>query len=288
MRLIRTLVVLCVLALVAAPFALALRFTDDDFDMPVGQVGVPYSKQFHGGAGCGPALPYQYRILDGKLPPGITLDESGLFSGVPTAAGSWSFWVELSDEDPPSASWCVPKQSQRQFTIAVLPRRLDAEVGRTFTDSLPSIRRAGATWALAAGSSLPDGLALDPASGVISGVPTAAGSFSLQLFVTDALGWKDPAATELAVAPQLEVAGGALRPARVGRAYSGRIAVAGGVAPYRWRLVRGALRSGIRINATTGVLHGTARRPGTYALTVRVVDRLHAAAAKAFVLRVVR
>ena len=88
MRLIRVLFGVCLLALAATPAAFALRFTDDDFDMPVAQVGVPFSKQFHGGAGCGPALPYQYSILSGHLPPGITLDESGFFGGTPTRVGS--------------------------------------------------------------------------------------------------------------------------------------------------------------------------------------------------------
>src|SRR5438105_948421 len=132
MRFIRVSLLVSVLALVVVPAALALRFTDDDFDMPIGQISASYSKQFYGGAGCGPALPYQFRILSGLLPPGISLSKSGLFSGVPTVAGSWSFWLELSDQDPPSASWCIPKQSQREFTITVVPDLLRAEVAQPF------------------------------------------------------------------------------------------------------------------------------------------------------------
>ena len=59
--------------------------------------------------------------MGGALPPGLSLASDGLVSGVPTKAGSWSFWLELSDQDPPSASWCRPAKSQREFTIEIAP-----------------------------------------------------------------------------------------------------------------------------------------------------------------------
>jgi hypothetical protein len=121
MRLARTVCFVALLALVAVPAALALRFTDDSYNMPQAYVGKPYSKQFNGAGGCGPALPYQYTIIGGNLPPGLSLSFSGLISGTPTKVGSYSFWVNLSDQDPPTASWCRPSTSQRQFTIDVAP-----------------------------------------------------------------------------------------------------------------------------------------------------------------------
>ncbi len=118
-RFARVAVVVSLLALVVVPSALAIRFTDDSYQVPTGSVGSFYSHQFRGDGGCGPALPYQFTILGGGLPPGLSLASDGLVSGVPTRAGSWSFWLELSDQDPPSASWCRPAKSQREFTIAI-------------------------------------------------------------------------------------------------------------------------------------------------------------------------
>ena len=106
-------------ALVFVSAAWALRFTDESYLTPVGTVGSPYSFTFTGSGGCGPALPYQFSLIGAGLPPGLTLAMSGLVSGTPTQAGSWSFWVDLSDQNPPSASWCVPSEAQRQFTITV-------------------------------------------------------------------------------------------------------------------------------------------------------------------------
>ncbi len=106
-------------ALVFTAAAWALRFTDESYSTSVGTVGSPYSFTFSGAGGCGPALPYQFTVIGGSLPPGLTLAKSGLVSGTPARAGSWSFWVNLSDENPPSADWCRPSQAQREFTIVI-------------------------------------------------------------------------------------------------------------------------------------------------------------------------
>ena len=108
-------------ALVVVPAALALRFSDESRLVPSGAVGTPYAHQFVGVGGCGPALPHQFRILNGALPPGLSLSSDGAVSGVPEVQGSWSFWVELSDQDPPSADWCRPAKSEEEFTIAIGP-----------------------------------------------------------------------------------------------------------------------------------------------------------------------
>src|SRR5438128_10751998 len=95
-------------ALVLTSAAWAIRFTDESYLTPVGTVGSPYSFTFTGAGGCGPALPYQFSLIGGTLPPGLALASSGLVSGTPTSAGGWSFWVNLSDQNPPSADWCCP------------------------------------------------------------------------------------------------------------------------------------------------------------------------------------
>ena len=121
MRFTRVLLLVSLLALVVVPAAFALRFSDDSYNMPQGATGQSYSKTFHGEGGCGPALPYQYRILAGSLPPGLSLSKSGTISGVPTVGGKYDFWVELSDQDPPTASFCVvPAKAQREFAITIL------------------------------------------------------------------------------------------------------------------------------------------------------------------------
>jgi hypothetical protein len=68
MRFTRILTLVALIALVAVPTALALRFTDDSYNLPIGVTGQSYSHTFKGDGGCGPALPYQYRLLGSALP----------------------------------------------------------------------------------------------------------------------------------------------------------------------------------------------------------------------------
>src|SRR5437588_5106831 len=103
MRFTRTLLLVSLLALIVVPVALAIRFTDEDFNLAAGHTGKTYSFQLTGAGGCGPALPYQFSLLGSAMPPGLTMDSSGLIHGTPGAAGDYTFWVNLSDQNPPSA-----------------------------------------------------------------------------------------------------------------------------------------------------------------------------------------
>jgi len=372
MRFTRTVLLVALLALIAVPAALAIRFTDDSYNMPTGTVGQPYSKTFGGAGGCGPALPYQYTQIGGSLPPGLSLSKSGTISGTPSAAGSFSFWVNLSDENPPSADWCRPAEAQREFTITVvggapavplsivasplkatmvstsysaqltasgggtqswsivegaLPAGLqlsssglisgtptasgdftfkvrvtDGTRSATQTFSLtvvqqlkidaltvptgevslafrlkPSAKggKAAYTWSAA---SLPEGIAIDGATGELTGKPSVAGSFPVKLTVVDSLGFTATADVTLTFAPKLGIATRALKAARVGRAFSVRLATLGGIAPKTWSIVRGALPAGMKFSARAGAFSGTPRRAGTSTFIVQVTDALGAVA----------
>lgn len=54
---------------------------------PAGEVGVAYSFQFTATGGSGS---YNWSVVSGALPAGLTLNASGLLSGTPTTAGTFS------------------------------------------------------------------------------------------------------------------------------------------------------------------------------------------------------
>jgi hypothetical protein len=287
-------------ALVFASAAWALRFTDESFFTPVGTVGSPYSFAFTGAGGCGPALPYQYSLIGGSLPPGLTLASSGQVSGTPTNAGGWSFWVNLSDQNPPSASWCVPADAQREFTITIngagspapgpspgpppapalsittssLPM---ATVGATYSTTLSASGGSGTkTWTVTAGS-LPAGLSLS-ANGVVSGTPTAPGTTSFTANVS-AGGASSQRQFSLGVAAGLEIAAPATTVAEVAVPLTIELNATGGSAPYRWELTQGSLPThvgfiGDQGNGSTALIKGVPATSGSFPLTFRVTDVL--------------
>jgi large repetitive protein len=63
--------------------------------LPPGEPGEPYTAQLVATGGTGT---YTWRVTDGALPHGLTLSEAGAVSGTPTALGSSTFTVQVTDE----------------------------------------------------------------------------------------------------------------------------------------------------------------------------------------------
>lgn len=64
-----------------------------------GGVGVPYSATL---SATGGTPPYTWSLVSGSLPPGLSLSSAGEISGTPSAAGSYSFTVQVTDSSTPT------------------------------------------------------------------------------------------------------------------------------------------------------------------------------------------
>ena len=281
MRFTKIFVLAALAALVIAPAAFALRFTDDSFNTPTGITGQAYSHQFHGDGGCGPALPYQFRLLNSALPPGLSLSTSGLVSGTPTTPGNYSFWVELSDQNPPSQSWCnPPKTAERIFTISVVlglnilqnsinPKAIFMNAPYSF--QLTAEGGGAQTWSVQSGA-LPAGLTLG-SNGLISGTPTAEGDFTFVIKVTDG-SRTDVETYTLSVVQQLKITAPASPAGEVGVPFVLGLNSTGGRPAVTWSLLQGALPTGLTLDPATGAISGTPAVAGAYPLKVQVSDTL--------------
>lgn len=119
-------------------------------------------------------------------------------------------------------------------------------------------------------SGLPVGIAISGTS--FHNVPREAGTFTVLITVTDAIGQSVQRTATLEVTPALSVATTSLAAGTQGQAYSQALAAAGGTAPYRWSLASGALPPGLSLNSDTGLISGTPAQTGAYAFTVGVTD----------------
>jgi hypothetical protein len=121
---------------------------------------------------------------------------------------------------------------------------------------------------------IPEGLVLDPASGEISGRPLTAATAHFTVGVEDSSRPPQSATRllTLRVANPLALLTTSLPPGGLGAPYDARLQVGGGIAPYKWQIVRGTLPSGLLLNRDSGVISGTAANQGDFIFTVRVTD----------------
>jgi large repetitive protein len=234
---------------------------------PGGEVGVTYSDQL---AVTGGTSPFTWSVSSGSLPPGVTLGAStGLLSGTPTTAGSYSFTVKVTDSSGLSSTEAatvtiIPGPS---MTFAAPPGGWTNTVyGYTLTESGGT---SPFTWSVSSGS-LPAGISLSP-DGNLSGTPTATGTSSFTVQVTDANGRTAAQATSITVSAGVSTTFAAPPAAAVNSAYSYTLTATGGTTPYTWSVNAGTLPAGITLSSV-GVLSGTPTTTGSYPFSVNVID----------------
>jgi hypothetical protein len=230
-------------------------------------------------AASGGKTPYSWSLASGSLPVGLTLAAStGVITGMPTTIGTSSFTVKVKDANNASSTktLSISVYAYPAITTEVLPT---GAVGSFYSQTVPVTGgKPPYSWALT--GNLPNGLALDASTGVISGTPLSAGNKNFGIAVTDNNGTTYSRAISITINPALSISTSSLLDNYVGSAYSQNLMASGGLPPYNWQVVNGTLPAGLSLNANTGAITGSLSTVGSITFSVRVTDTGNATAVK--------
>jgi Putative Ig domain len=222
--------------------------------------------------------PYSWSISAGTLPTGLTLAAStGVISGTPTLIGSYTFTIKVTDNAAITATkqFTIVVQNSLSITTASLD---DGQTGQAYLTPVGGAEQLAATggrgaytWQLTSGS-LPAGLSLASATGIISGTPTVIGTSTFTVKVTDAYNSNITKTLSIAVKGPLTITTTTLPDGIKNKSYSISLAATGGRGNYTWSVFSGTLPTGLTLS-TNGTISGTPSvQKVTYNFTVKVTD----------------
>ena len=259
--------------------------------LPAGRIGTAYSQAITA-SGSG-STPYTYQIsavpggrrpLTDALPAGLTLSSGGTLSGTPSVQGTWTFTVRATDT--------LGCYGERQYVltigdfvpptggcpaIAVAPGSLpDGVLYTAYTPQTVSASGGAAPYQYTVSSgSLPPGMTLGLATGIVSGTPTMAEATTFTVKATDANGCHGAQAYAIHIASTGICPIITFTPAppngTVGVLYSQVLTPSGGTGPYTFAVTLGSLPPGLTLT-TGGTLAGTPTVAGSYLPVIRVTD----------------
>jgi hypothetical protein len=141
----------------------------------------------------GGTAPYSFSHSGGTLPTGLLLSSGGVLSGTPSALGSYSFTVSVTD------STGTPITASKPFVMDVVPPPLSITTATalpvyligtgTYSTTITATGGVAPYSFQVTGGTLPTNVTLDPA-GLLSGIPAdvSAATYNFTVTVTDSQG----------------------------------------------------------------------------------------------------
>jgi hypothetical protein len=227
------------------------------------------------------------------LPAGLSINSStGLISGTPTTAGTSSVTVTATDSTGPSGaasfSWTVNPGSTGNTVTVANPGSQSAQAGTATSLQISATDSASGQTLTYSATGLPTGLSISSSTGLISGTPTTAGSFTATVTATDTTDASGSASFSWAVnnaggsGTIVTVTSPGSQTGTVGTAVSLQISAADSASGQTLTYGAKGLPAGLSINSSTGLISGTPTTAATYSVTVTATDTNNSSGSASF------
>src|SRR5215813_11975045 len=270
--------------------------------LPGGYPATPYQQSL---VASGGVIPYAWSLVGGSLPDGLVMTTDGYIWGRPGNTGDFTFTARLSD----AASHTLqsdftitiglgsPPTDGARFVSETMPAVVDP--GQTFNVTMVWNNTGVETWSDAAGFSL---RTQNPSNNTTWGgnhvglsgslitpnrqmtmtftavAPSQPGAYPFQWqWQKDGLGFfgdMSPGSSILVrqPVPPLFITTEGFAAGSIGSPFLQQLSATGGMPPYTWSIVSGALPPGLVLDATSGSIRGTPSAAGTFNFTAVVTD----------------
>ncbi len=246
--------------------------------LPGATLAQPYTATV--GPASGGTAPYAYTVTAGSVPQGLSMAANGVFSGTPTALGTFNFTVTATDS---STGVGAPYSIGTPMSITVadgLPVAGNVSTAVAYGAPAAPVALAlsgGAASSVAIGTAPLHGTATVTGPTAISYQPAAgfAGSDSFTYTASNGTGTSTPATVTVTVGnPTITVSANSVFSAVAGAPYSQTFTWSGGAAPYSGYQVTN-LPAGLSITASTAdsvTVSGTPTQAGSFNLVASATD----------------
>jgi hypothetical protein len=206
------------------------------------------------------------------LPTGLSISSAGLITGTPTTTGTYSVTVTATDNfgamGAADFTWAITGN------VAVANPGNKSSISGTAISALANTATdtqagAGFTWAA---TGLPTGLSITPATGAITGTPTVAGTYTVNVTATDGSGYSGSASFTWTIVGAVALTSPGDQSSFIGSAITALALVAHDTqagASFTWAAA--GLPAGLSMSSA-GTITGTPRATGDYTVSVIATD----------------